>query len=83
MECGVFVNTRSTPPNAGQRRAELPRLSFQGALHPLRIASDDFEIGSGRLIRLGAPLLPVAQRAERNMITRGKRFLSEAERTPQ
>jgi hypothetical protein len=46
----------------------------------LRVARDHREIGAGGLIGLGGDLLPIAQRAERNMKSLGELFLGQTER---
>ena len=56
---------------------------FKRALHRGRIASNGLEIGAGRLIRLGAPLLPVAKGAERDVVTSGEFLLCQPERPAQ
>lgn len=45
-----------------------------------RIDGNDFQIGTGRLIRLAAALFPIPQGAERNMIARRKLFLRQLQR---
>src|SRR5689334_15493736 len=56
---------------------------FESAPHTVGIVRYDMEIGASRLIRLRASLLPIAQRAERNVITRGEFLLGQSERTTQ
>jgi len=40
-----------------------------------RITRDEREIGSRWLIGFGAPLFPIAERAERNVLANGELFL--------
>src|SRR5579863_7561011 len=48
--------------------------------HGVRLARDHLEIGARGLVGLDAALLPIAQRAERNVIARGKIFLAQPKR---
>src|SRR5271155_716655 len=58
------------------------RLILQESRHPLRIARDDVQIGFGRLVGLATSLLPVAQRADRDVVARREFFLGQMERAP-
>ena len=49
----------------------------------LRIMRDHIEIGARGLVRLGAPLLPVAKGAERDLVALRELFMTEAERESQ
>jgi hypothetical protein len=60
-----------------------PCLVFKGPPHALGVASDDGEIGACGLAVLGASLLPIAQRAERNAVPRCEFFLSQSKRPAQ
>ena len=49
----------------------------QHAIHMVRIAGDELQIGLGGLIGNGATLFPVPQRANRYVIAKGKFFLRQ------
>jgi hypothetical protein len=69
----MLVRYRPRPRTA--REVERPAHSFG-------VAGNDFQIGARGLIGLGGALLPIPQRAERNLKAGGKFLLSEAERAP-
>jgi hypothetical protein len=58
------------------------RVLAQNLGHPLRVRSDDFEIGCDGRIRRAAALLPIAQRAKRNGEAGGEFFLGETQAPP-
>ena len=53
---------------------------MQCPLNPFGIARDDGEVGSCRLVRLGAALFPISQSPKRDVVARGKFLLSQLER---
>ena len=79
------------PWQAGEGREERPcealplssRSTGKRARHPVGIARNDLEICPRRLVRLGSPLLPIAQRTERNMVACREFLLCQPERPPQ
>jgi hypothetical protein len=64
-------------------RSPMIRGGCKRSPHRLRITGNRFEIGACRLIRLGAPLLPVPKSAERDVITPGEFLLRQPERAAQ
>jgi len=52
-----------------QLQRYLTRLCVQYSINVIRIPSNEHKIGFRRLIRFGAALLPVTQRAKRDVIT--------------
>ena len=58
--------------------AQICRLAspwIQDSPYMFRITRDEREIGSRWLIGFGAPLFPIAERAERNVLANGELFL--------
>jgi hypothetical protein len=52
---------------------------MQSPLNAFGIARDDGEVGFCRLVRLGAPLFPIPQSAERDLVACGEFLLGERE----